>query len=69
MNLVAKMGYENIDENNSTFIASLKGPITTDNHGFIYFEQHLTGNVDLSKIIEKIKNVKKEKLFSTTFIV
>lgn len=69
INLVSKIGYENIDENDTTFVASFKGPITTDNHGFIYFEEHLTGNVDLSKIIEKIKKIKNEKLFSTTFII
>ncbi len=68
-NLVDKMGYENIIENNLNFVASLKGPITTDNHGFIYFDEHLTGNIDLSKIIEKIKLFKNEKLFSATFII
>lgn len=68
-NLVIKMGYENINEKSSTLISSLKGPITTDNHGFIYFDEHLTGNVDLAKVIAKIKQIRNESFFSTTFVV
>lgn len=66
--LLIKMGY--ITPINVSFgiIASLKGPMTLDQHGFIFFDNPLSGGVDITDISNKINEAKKQEQFSTIFI-
>lgn len=68
-NLISKMGYQDIEYKDQLIIAHLKGPLNTDIHGFIYFDQQLSGNIPLDEITKVIRNVIDTKTFNTIFIV
>lgn len=67
--LILKMGYSEIRHFDSLIIASFEGPMSTDHHGFIFFKEQLSGNVDVSLVTEKINQIKSEFTFSTSFII
>src|SRR5690554_2220358 len=67
--LIAKMGYTSI-ENDELFIsAKLVGPIFTGKHGFIYFEEKLSGNIEFAPILNTINKLKEEHELSVIFVV
>jgi hypothetical protein len=68
-NLVTKMGYISPKPNDFGISANLKGPISTEKHGFIFYKDQLAGNVDVSSVIELIEEVQKKYKFSTTVLV
>jgi hypothetical protein len=67
--LILKMGYSDIQHFDSLILASFKGPMSTDHHGFIFFDEQLSGNVDVVLATEKIIDIKATYTFSTSFIV
>ena len=67
--LILKMGYSEIQHFDSLILASFKGPMSTDHHGFIFFKEQLSGNIDVTLVTEKINQIKDEFTFSTSFII
>lgn len=67
--LILKMGYSDIQHFDSLILASFKGPMSTDHHGFIFFKVQLSGNVDVKLVAEKINHIKSKFTFSTSFII
>jgi hypothetical protein len=63
------MGYKEIKQGKNYFLGLYESPISSDWHGFITFQEKLSGNIDLNKIVEYINNVRSESSFHTTFIV
>lgn len=68
-NLITKIGYNNLVIENEVIIAKSSSPLTQDSHGFILFQDRLSGIEDESKYVKVIEEVKNRYNFHTTFIV
>lgn len=68
-NMLLKTGYSDIKRGGGHLLANISGPISTDSHGFIFFHEKLSGNIDTERIKKSILDVKDKLNFYTAFIV
>lgn len=69
INILEKIGYTNIERLGSHLKANLTGPISSHDHGFIFLQQKLSGNVEIEQVVKVLNDEKSKFNFFTAFIV
>jgi len=68
-NLINRLEYRDIQNNNGIIIASEESPLSTTKHLFIFFEEKLSGISDVEPYAERILHYQKQNLANSIYVV